>query len=61
MKTPTFVDLKTVASLLESPADTLILFHRGPDGDAVGSPRACKRAFFPMRSPQTSTLRALSA
>ena len=37
MKTPAFVDLKTVASLLESPADTLILFHRGPDGDAVGS------------------------
>ena len=22
---------------LEEPADTLILFHRGPDGDAVGS------------------------
>lgn len=30
-------DLDELIALLESPADTLIIFHRNPDADAVGS------------------------
>lgn len=33
-----------VCAALEQPADTLILFHRGPDADAVGSAFALRQA-----------------
>ena len=35
--------LEEVLSYLEQPADTLILFHRNPDADAVGSAFALRR------------------
>ena len=36
-RTPSPVTLKDIAEALSRPADTLILMHRNPDGDAVGS------------------------
>lgn len=36
-------DLDSLIAVLETPADTLILFHRNPDADAVGSAFALAR------------------
>ena len=37
------LSFEEVLEKLEAPADTLILFHRGPDADAVGSAFAMKK------------------
>ncbi|MBQ7335816.1 MAG: DHH family phosphoesterase [Clostridia bacterium] len=37
------IELEDLISKLESPADTLLLFHRSPDADAVGSAFALRR------------------
>ena len=36
-------DLEALIEVLEVPADTLIIFHRSPDADAVGSAFALAR------------------
>ena len=38
-----FTNLDELIETLETPADTLILFHRNPDADAVGSAFALQR------------------
>ena len=37
------ISFEDIVAHLEQPADTLVLFHRGPDADAVGSAFALKR------------------
>ena len=37
-------NLDQLISVLEIPTDTLIVFHRNPDSDAVGSAFALQRA-----------------
>lgn len=37
------IPFEDIVTHLEEPADTLVLFHRGPDADAVGSAFALKR------------------
>ena len=53
MSAPAFRTLsqKDVLALLEQPRPTLILFHRNPDGDAVGSAFALKRMLTALGSP----------
>ena len=44
-------DLDELIALLESPTDTLILFHRNPDADAVGSAFALSNVLEQLGSP----------
>ena len=44
-------DLDELIALLEAPADTLIIFHRNPDADAVGSAFALSNVLEQLGSP----------
>ena len=44
------LSFEEVIERLEAPADTLILFHRGPDADAVGSAFAMKKVLSDLGS-----------
>ena len=44
-------DLDELIALLEAPADTLIIFHRNPDADAVGSAFAFSNVLEQLGSP----------
>ena len=44
-------DLDEMIALLEAPADTLIIFHRNPDADAVGSAFALSNVLEQLGSP----------
>lgn len=44
------LEFEEIVSYLEQPADTLILFHRNPDADAVGSAFALKKVLVDLGS-----------
>lgn len=44
------LEFEEIVSYLEQPADTLILFHRNPDADAVGSAFALKKVLSDLGS-----------
>ncbi len=44
------LEFEEIVSYLEQPADTLILFHRNPDADAVGSAFALKKVLADLGS-----------
>ena len=44
-------NLEELISAFEIPADTLIIFHRNPDADAVGSAFALQRLMEQLGSP----------
>ena len=46
-----FNNLDELIETLETPADTLIIFHRNPDADAVGSAFALERVLEQLGSP----------
>ncbi len=46
-----FNNLEELISALEEPADTLIIFHRNPDADAVGSAFALRNVMEQLGSP----------
>ena len=43
--------LDELIEALQTPADTLIIFHRNPDADAVGSAFALRRVMEQLGSP----------